>query len=210
MLKQIRYDPYKLKIGSIEGLLVGFWRALSAGCVFLEERKPMSKASNNISRKKWILLIAAGITGVGMVICCGGLFAFSRFVAQFDDTPCDEFSYDFLKAGLPPSATVLDERCNDFLNPTYDVTFTMSPEDLAAFQQQDPVSRIDEWQTDTSDSFFSEESWQEKKAELKKQGMQLESLFYGEYSDGSILMTILIDTSDSKQHFVQYTASFVD
>ena len=151
-----------------------------------------------------------------MIICCGGLFVVSKFVLQFKElsdsinTPCDEFQYDFLKVSLPPGATILDEQCTEFMTPTYSVIFEMSPEDLATFQQQPPVSNIDEWQTDTSNSFFTEESMQERKEKLKREGMKLESLLYGKYSDGSILLSILIDTSDSQQYIVEYSASWVD
>lgn len=166
--------------------------------------------NNNIFRGKWLFVI----TSIIVVICCGGLFTAASvggFINRFaGDTSCADFEYDFLKVTPPPSATVLDEVCLKAFNPSYEVTFVMSPDDLSAFQHQEPVSKIDEWQTDPVNSFFSEQIWQNAKAKLQKQGAQLKTVLYGEYGDGITTTYVLIDTSNSQQYFVLYSASYVD
>jgi hypothetical protein len=166
--------------------------------------------NTNTSRRKWIILIA----GIVVIACLGVIFVTGYVVYigyQFAGiTPCDTFTYDFLLVSLPPSANVLDESCAESLNPTYNVTFVMSPDDLAPFQQQDPVSNIAEWRSDASNSFLSEESWQHIREGLQKEGAQLQTLQYGEFGNGSILLYVLIDESDDQQYFVRYSASYVD
>lgn len=166
--------------------------------------------TNNIFRRKWIL----SITGISIIICCGGLFTTGSVAVLINKfagvTSCADFEYDFLKVTLPLSATTLDEVCLESFNPSYKVTFVMSPDDLTTFQQHEPVSKIDEWRTDPANSFFSESIWQQTEAELQKQGAPLESVLYGEYGDGIIAIYVLIDTSNAQQYFVQYSASYVD
>ncbi len=163
-----------------------------------------------MSRKKWLLLF----TGIFALIGCAVLAVAGYAVVQLKEfagvVSCDEFQYDFLQISLPLSATVLDESCTESLNTGYDVTFLMSPDDLKTLQQQDPLSNIVEWQTDMSNSFWTEEGKQTLQEDLRKQGAQLDSILYGQFSNGSILLHVLIDTSDPQQYFVQYSASYVD
>jgi hypothetical protein len=166
--------------------------------------------SKNTKRRKWIILIAS----IVVIACLGVVFTtgYVVYIAyQLDGTtPCDTFTYDFLLVSLPPSANVFDELCSESLNPTYNVTFVMSPDDLADFQQQDPVSNIAEWRSDASNSFLAEESWQHIREGLQREGAQLQTLQYGEFGNGSILLYVLIDKSDEQQYFVRYSASYVD
>ena len=161
-------------------------------------------------RKKWVLWLIVILTST----CCAVAVFVGYTINQLADfagvVSCDEFQYDFLEAQLPPSAEVLSESCSEGFGPSYKVTFKMASEDLTTFQQQPPVSDIEAWQTDMSDSFFSEESQQGWKENLEQYGAQLNSLLYGQFSDGATLMHILIDTSDPAQYYVQYSASFVD
>lgn len=157
-------------------------------------------------RKTWIIVI------VVFLVLVTGYFAYTLFqLAQLSgNTPCETFTLDFLMVSLPPNATILDESCEKGFNPTYKVAFVMPSDELTVFQQQNPVSEIDEWRSDTSNSFISEESWQEVREELQKEGAQLQTLQYGEFGNGSILLSVLIDVSDDQQYFVQYSASYVD
>lgn len=157
-------------------------------------------------RKTWIIVI------VVFLVLVTGYFAYTLFqLAQLSgNTPCETFTAEFLMVALPPNAIKLDESCQESFNPTYEVTFVMPSDELALFQQQNPVSGIEEWWSDTSNSFLSEESWQEMREALQKEGAQLQTLQYGEFGNGIILLNVLIDVSDDQQYFVRYSASYVD
>ena len=172
----------------------------------------MTTNTSTSSRQKWIFILL-GILAIG---ACAILIVFSLVASRLGDlagiTDCDNFStrYGFLQVNLPTSARILEETCAEGFNPTYSIIFTMDAEDLTDLQQHEPITKVDEWQTNFSDSYWSEESIKEWQDSLKDYGSPLESMLYGQYGDGVLLLHVLMDTSDTKQYLVRYSASYVD
>lgn len=178
----------------------------------------MTIPSNSAPRRRWKpwVLILVGLMLAGLILAiCTGVGVLGYVVVQLRDitgpSDCSDEAYDLVRPVLPASAEVLEEECSSFVNSTYTVIFSMSPDDLSTFQQQHhPQAKIDEWQTDLSDPYLSEESKQAIITRLEEQGAQLNSILYGRYSDGIYWMEILIDTSDPQQYLVYYSNSYVD
>lgn len=113
------------------------------------------------------------------------------------DTDCETNPAAGWRVSLPPSAANVEERCAmNIVNPSYTATFTMSPDDLATFQQS---TLITDWRTDASAAGVFE-----------NEAAQMESLLVGSYGDGAVALEVLIDTSDPQQYRVYYDAAFVD
>lgn len=129
------------------------------------------------------LLLALGIAACGLI--------------DPGSTDCETNPAFAWKVTLPPSAEHVEERCAmNIVNPSYTATFTMSPDDLDAFQHSVLVS---EWQMDVSAADVFE-----------NEAAQMESLLVGNYGDGAVMLEVLIDTSDPRQYHVFYEALFVD
>jgi len=161
--------------------------------------------------KPWVLWLM----GLFLVICIGAGIALGYFIVQFRNmagpSNCNDEAYDLVRPVLPSNTEIIEEECTSFLYSTYTVIFSMPPDDLPMFQQQHhPSAKIDEWQTDLSDPYLSEEGKQELMARLEKQGAQFKSILYGRYGDGLYQMQILIDTSDPQQYLVYYSNSYGD
>ena len=105
-------------------------------------------------------------------------------------TNCATNTYAYLRATLPPSASAVRESCSHFADPIYEVTFTMTPQDLAAFQQS---TRVRNWQANPA-----------VVTAFKDQAARARSLLFGAYSDSGFVEDILIDTSDPQQYKVYY------
>ena len=127
----------------------------------------------------WVLLTATA---------CGS------FLSEEQD--CGESRFAGLRATLPPSAADVRESCDSFINDTYRGSFTMTPQDLAAFQAG---TRIQNWQP----TIGTDETFKEEAARAK-------SLLFGTFGDGAIIQDVLIDTSDPQRYKVYYQASNVD
>ena len=113
------------------------------------------------------------------------------------NTNCEDNPAFAWRVTLPPSAANVEERCAmNIVNPSYSVTFTMSPDDLEPFQQSILIS---EWRMDVSAAGVFE-----------NEAAQMESLLVGTYGDGAVMLEVLIDTSDPQQYRVYYDATYVD
>jgi hypothetical protein len=134
-----------------------------------------------------IVLLVVSLLAFGLTAC--GMFG--------NRTDCDETIMDTLRVTLPPSASHLTERCSmGIVNPTYRATFTMSADDLEAFQRSTPIT---DWRTDASGA-----------VSLGKEADEATSLLFGSFGDGAVSMEVLIDTSNPDEHVVHYEAAFVD
>lgn len=167
----------------------------------------------NIIRNKYILSGGGILVVIGCFIL---LFITSSLVFKsvglvYDINgvvSCDNFRYaGIVKVDLPPSATILRERCSESFNPSYDVVFTMQADELTTFQQY--ISEIEVWQPNSSNSWYSELVWQEAEKDLRNQGASLETALYGWYGNGIVDVHVVIDTSNTL-YFVYYYASYVD
>ena len=105
-------------------------------------------------------------------------------------TNCAGNTYTYLRTTFPPSAAAVRESCTHFADPIYEVTFTMAPQDLAAFQQS---TRIRNWHTNPA-----------AVTAFKDEAARAKSLLFGAYSDSGFVQDILIDTSDPRQYKVYY------
>jgi hypothetical protein len=125
------------------------------------------------------------------------LFAAACGLVGSENTNCDTNPAFAWKASPPPSAADLEERCAmNIVNPSYTASFSMSPDDLEAFQQSTPIRA---WTTDASAAVVFE-----------NEAAQMESFLIGTYSDGAVALEVLIDTSDPQEYRVFYDAAYVD
>ena len=117
---------------------------------------------------------------------CGG---------PFNATNCGHKRFASLKISLPPSAATVSESCSDLLYVSYEVRFTMTPQDLAAFQQS---TLIQQWQANPA-----------AVTTFKAEAARAKSLLFGSFSypNHAQMQEILIDTSDPQQYKVYFTSS---
>jgi hypothetical protein len=116
-----------------------------------------------------------------------------------DASGCDENTLRSLRLPLPPSAANVQEMCSPGVAPgnaQYKATFTMSPDDLATFQE---VTEIVDWSPDASGAV----TWANEAAGAS-------SLLFGTYSDGIFLREVLIDTSNPQPYNVYLFNAYVD
>lgn len=116
---------------------------------------------------------------------------------------CDKFDHDLKIAQWPQSARIRQEKCYLGFNPTYQAEFTIAASDLPVLHQQVPFQKIKQWRQETTSQIFSD-------SRLQQKGTQMNSLLYADFSDGTTLMEVLIDTSNPKTYVVYVSHSYVD
>ncbi|WP_299485703.1 hypothetical protein [Acaryochloris sp. IP29b_bin.137] len=116
---------------------------------------------------------------------------------------CDKFDDGLKITQWPQSARIRQENCYSGFNPTYQAEFTITPQDLPVLNQQVPFQKIKQWRQETTSQIFSD-------SRLQQKGTQMNSLLYADFSDGTTLMEVLIDTSNPKMYVVYVSHSYVD
>ncbi len=154
---------------------------------------------------KWVLILLGGLLALGLLAGVG-LLVLVVYLVGDTPTTCDSGYY--LEVRLPPSTNRLKESCSGGINPSRTLTFMMSPADLNLFQQNYPLDQMQPWLTDPAQ--LSGSAWERATSRLEGQGAQLNSLRYGEHSDGAYHVRVLIDTSEADRYFVYYRSIFID
>lgn len=104
-----------------------------------------------------------------------------------DTVDCNSAGFYGYRLAIPQNATNVQESCRNGLNPTYQSSFTITPDDLEAVKQGSYIKDISTWQTSVpGDSAFN------------AQAEQAQSLLYGIFSNGAVAAEVLIDTSNSE------------
>jgi hypothetical protein len=121
-----------------------------------------------------------------LVVLLGGLFLGYRLVTN-DTVDCNSGNFYGYRLAVPPNANDVQETCRNGLNPTYQSSFTIAPEDLEAVKQDSYIKEISTWQTSVpGDSAFN------------AQAAQAESVLYGIFSNGAVAAEVLIDTTNAE------------
>ena len=108
-------------------------------------------------------------------------------LASSDAVDCSSGGFYGYRLEVPSNANNVQESCRNGLNPTYQSSFTIAPNDLDALKQNTYIKDISTWQTTVpGDSAF------------QSQAAQASSLLYGIFSNGSVAAEVLIDTSNAE------------
>jgi hypothetical protein len=134
----------------------------------------------------WQLLILIPL--VLSMTACGLIFS-------GDSVACEGHITESWHVTPPPSATNLEEHCQNGIQPSYDARFSMAAADAEAFMQD---SGITDWETNSGAGVMEDEAARAGSYEV------------GTFGDGAYYVEVLIDTSDPQQYQVHYSAAFVD
>ena len=131
----------------------------------------------NPSRWRYLILLVIVIAGINL----------GYSLVSSDTVECNSPNFHGYRLEVPPNADNVQESCRNGLNPTYQSSFTIPPEDLEAVKQDSYIKAISTWQTSVpGDSAF------------QSQGAQAQSLLYGIFSNGAVAAEVLIDTSNAE------------
>jgi hypothetical protein len=104
-----------------------------------------------------------------------------------DTVDCNSGAFQGYRLAVPANANDVHESCRNGLNPTYQSSFSITPNDLEAVKQDSYIKEISTWQTSVpGDSAFN------------VQAAQAKSVLYGIFSNGAVAAEVLIDTSNAE------------
>jgi hypothetical protein len=144
----------------------------------------MERKQTVYRRLKWMILLPLLVSATA----CGLIFS-------DDSVSCEGHITESWQVTPPPSATNLEEHCQNGIQPSYDARFSMSAADVEVFKQSTGITN---WQTNSGAGVMEDEV----------AGAQ--SYMVGTFGDGAYYVEVLIDTTDSQQYQVYYSAAFVD
>jgi hypothetical protein len=129
-----------------------------------------------------LLTLALGIAACGLIF-------------SDDSVSCEGHVTESWHVTPPPSATNLEEHCQNGFQPSYDARFSMSAADVETFKQSTGITT---WQTNSGAGVMEDEA------------ARAGSYQVGMFGDGAYYVEVLVDTTDPQQVQVYYSAAFVD